>query len=544
MKKIILSLGAIIPLSALLMMTSCKKEENSTNQFVGTIEQFSDKQGKTIFNGEGEGNYSLHWTTTDQVQVYDQTTNATFNVTPDANDATIGHFSGNTLLENAPYTAIYPASIASSSNTVSLPIEQTCDANGFPTSYPMYAPQTNEQRLAFKNLCGLLKLNLQGDGITLKTIYFIGNTAVNGTFTIGQGTDGNPTLTSANNANGKAITLNLPEGGINISTAKDFYLSLPKGNYSNFTLTFLTTDGRYWTKTTKPSAEVVIERSQYSTINIQDIDNDLLAQGALPGLIPSASDATVRFSKGNLQYFKNGTSTEGTYWRFAEHQYDYVGGTLSTYVYGTEYYNGMRCTNLGINDDNYVGFLDLFSWSDNNNYYGITNSSNSDDYNANNFVDWGTNAIVNGGNQVNLWHTPTASEFDYIFGRNNSTRIYALIYSDYSLDNLLAYGIYILPDNFKNPFGSHNNKYNIVELEQMEAAGAVFLPFGGHRFGSSYYLGASNSYPYPCAYYRSNQMNNVQYMFSANRSNSSMSNGGPCGASVRLVLGAPSTSSK
>ena len=45
-------------------------------------------------------------------------------------------------------------------------------------------------------------------------------------------------------------------------------------------------------------------------------------EGALPGLFSISADQQVRFSKGNLQY-----NPSGSVWRFAEHQWDFVGGS-------------------------------------------------------------------------------------------------------------------------------------------------------------------------------------------------------------------------
>ena len=89
----------------------------------------------------------------------------------------------------------------------------------------------------------------------------------------------------------------------------------------------------------------------------------------------------VRFAPGNLQYKAAGDNMG---YRFAEHQWDFVGGTdLNNVSYGNVYIGNTKCSNNLI-DDEYTGWIDLFGWGTANN---PTNSSISDsDYST--FNDW------------------------------------------------------------------------------------------------------------------------------------------------------------
>ena len=83
------------------------------------------------------------------------------------------------------------------------------------------------------------------------------------------------------------------------------------------------------------------------------------SNGILPGAFSVSADQQVYFSQGNLQY-QASTNT----WRFAEHQWDYVGGTGASYPYdecGNVYANGVKCSNNEISS-NYSGGIDLFGW--------------------------------------------------------------------------------------------------------------------------------------------------------------------------------------
>ncbi len=223
-------------------------------------------------------------------------------------------------------------------------------------------------------------------------------------------------------------------------------------------------------------------------------------EGAIPSLFSISETQQVFFSRGNLQY----QASTGT-WRFAEHQWDYVGGG----DYGTVYENGVKCDNTQISQS-YSGWIDLFGWAtsgwnNNNHYYqpwdtestGWTldgygygywdgeyaNYSMTGDY-AN--LDWGVyNAISNGGNEAGLWRTG-GYEIWYIATQRPNA---AYLQSNGTVNGVS--GKILLPDAWIQPegvvfIGSSNNEYSIEEWEIMENAGAVFLPYAGQRNGVSY----------------------------------------------------------
>ena len=173
-------------------------------------------------------------------------------------------------------------------------------------------------------------------------------------------------------------------------------------------------------------------------------------------------DKKVIFAPGNLQY-QASTNT----WRFAEHQYDYIGDA-----------------NKNISTT-YSGWIDLFGWGTGNN---PTNTSTSySDYST--FTDWGTN-IIN-GNVANTWRTLTNAEWGYIFNtRTNASSLYGIATVNGTK------GLILLPDSWSLSSGLTfnagtaaytNNVYSTTQWSQMESAGAVFLPAAGDRLGTSVY---------------------------------------------------------
>ncbi len=217
----------------------------------------------------------------------------------------------------------------------------------------------------------------------------------------------------------------------------------------------------------------------------------------------SSSGQTVRFSRGNLQYTTTGTHTvseggtaTGT-WRFAEHQYDYIGAD-----------------NANISST-YSGWIDLFCWGTSGWNSGVTCYqpwSSSTDWN--NFylngsylslmysyanADWGVyNAISNGGNQAGMWRTLTENEWTYLLNTRSASTVDGVANARYAMATVVGVaGLIVFPDTFTLPAGLTvinvntanvsylNNTYTDSQWIQMEAAGCIFLPAAGERSGTN-----------------------------------------------------------
>ena len=201
----------------------------------------------------------------------------------------------------------------------------------------------------------------------------------------------------------------------------------------------------------------------------------IIPDGVLPGSFSVSATQQVHFSQGNLQY-QASTNT----WRFAEHQYDYV-GTQTADNNGCYGGNVSGSDNRNISST-YSGWIDLFGWGT-----GDNPTLTSRDYaDFSTFVDWGSNPISNGGNAAHLWRTLTKAEWYYLLeGRPGAS-------SKFAAGNINGVGgLIILPDNWTQPsecaFTSGFapdwtlNSYTLAQWEQMEDAGAVFLPAAGQR---------------------------------------------------------------
>ena len=136
----------------------------------------------------------------------------------------------------------------------------------------------------------------------------------------------------------------------------------------------------------------------------KDSISPIIPDGVLPGSFSVSATQQVHFSQGNLQYQAR-TNT----WRFAEHQYDYVGTQTAAYEGASHGGNVSGSDNRNISST-YSGWIDLFGWGT-----GDNPTLSSDNYGAyGTFVDWGSNPISNGGNTANRWRTLTQAEWEYL----------------------------------------------------------------------------------------------------------------------------------
>ena len=175
-------------------------------------------------------------------------------------------------------------------------------------------------------------------------------------------------------------------------------------------------------------------------------------------------------------------------WRFAPHQYDYIGKANITVEEGTP----------ALADS-----IDLFARSSNNpkTAFGLTVGwdYNCEDY-WGDFLDWGTNVI--NGEPAGTWRTLSESEWTYLFfSRTDADKLFGFT----TVGDIT--GLVVLPDGWTTPQGvtftpstehgleyykdgyykaynydfSTRNVYTFADWLKMEAAGAVFLPAAGYR---------------------------------------------------------------
>jgi len=178
-----------------------------------------------------------------------------------------------------------------------------------------------------------------------------------------------------------------------------------------------------------------------------------------------SANKKVCFSPGNVQY----QASTGI-WRFAEHQWDYVGDATQ----GMVYVDNVKCDNSLISDT-YSGWIDLFGYSTSSTYFGVNTSTNVNDYSGE-FVDWGINMGEG-------WRTLNKTEWNYILNeRPNAQDLYfcAIVNGVCGAIILPDDGIAIEYNDIIAPNNCTLERWNILE-----ARGAIFLPAAGYRAGTS-----------------------------------------------------------
>ena len=192
----------------------------------------------------------------------------------------------------------------------------------------------------------------------------------------------------------------------------------------------------------------------------------------------------VEFAPGNLQFHM-----KDSVWRFAPNQYEWLGNA-----------------NLEMGNPDYDGWVDLLSWSigpENN--YGATSNYDTMTYVNKSFVDYG-NLF-----ESEKWFTMSRDQWNYLLNkRANANDKWGMALIGDTL------GMILLPDEWTAPegitfvprtiptselwrdedalddTGDHYriqrenmpaNLFTIAQWEELEAAGAAFLPYAGRRSG-------------------------------------------------------------
>lgn len=505
MKKNNYSVLAVLVLVTLFTLVSCQKDEDGKVLFRATIES-PTQQGKTAITSVGV----MTWLDGDRIAVYDGKTSSTpciLSATPtgDGKTADFVPVLGEEP-KNGAYFAIYPADIAEGYNTVSLPSEYSYNDSRFDA--PMYAYSTDDQ-LMFKNLCSVVQFNLTASK-AISSIVIATDLPITGKFVLDYN-EGRPTMEAVDGYTGNLLTINLGSAGANCTNTNghSYYVYLPLGNYHEMSFTFNAIDGSYCTKSLQGDDPFYVTRNSLNPLDFVLTFPDR-PNGSKGGLFTIDTKGTqVWFAKGNLQYQASSTPTTHTVagggtaqgmWRFAEHQWDYVGDA----TYGNVFVGNVKSNNANIKND-YSGWIDLFAWGTSGwnsgavcyqpwststtleNYYPGGSDANdlTGDY-AN--ADWAWyNAISNGGNTAQQWRTLSSEEWIHLVrGRTNANLKRAT-------GNINGVGgLILLPDDWTLPTGCTfnpgssssdwtHNSYSLAQWAAMEDAGAVFLPAAGVR---------------------------------------------------------------
>ena len=291
---------------ALATLLACQKEESYTD---------SDNSGNTVYTASTEysstrttldDNLNIRWSAKDRLTIFDgNTLNREFSVSESSDGETSAslepvmsssYAAGTELACNVgfyPYDkniSIEKANGGAYNLSLTLPSEQKYAPDSFGSgSFPMVAVTagTDEKFFAFKNICGILKLQITGNE-TIRSITFTGN---NGEILAGDATvcakyGEIPTIEMT--GEGTAIFYDCGKNGVPLteSVAKVFEIVLPPVTFTKgFTVTVVCNDGKTMNISTDKSK--TIERSAILKMNPIEFESEVVAdiQTGLPVVI-------------------------------------------------------------------------------------------------------------------------------------------------------------------------------------------------------------------------------------------------------------------
>ncbi len=216
------------------------------------LTEFTAEAGDVTRAAVGLADGKVAWEDGDAVMVSNGETTAEF-----IYDASKGKFivAEGELAATGSYNAVYPASIYTGETdgiiSVNLPAEQTYGED-IVRNAPMSAVSTTSH-FVFKNLCGILKLKLDGDKSVVK-IVFTAEAGVAGAATVADNA-----LTMGADA-AKSLTLDCA-AGIALGGGKSFAVVIPAQTYTGgFALDVHFSDGTVFTKSTALDRTVAANR--------------------------------------------------------------------------------------------------------------------------------------------------------------------------------------------------------------------------------------------------------------------------------------------
>ncbi len=256
MKKIILFAAL-----AAFALTSCQQditfEENKPEGLVFTATT-EIPATKTAL----DASLNVVWQDGDEIVIVDGDSHIGTYTTTASGDtkATFTHHSGSEAT-SSPYSAWYPTTLY---NNLILPATQTYTAGNI-AGNPMYA-ESSTTNLSFKNLCGIIKLNISTTqtGKKVRKIVLSADQGMSGEISNAATLGTDPTAAVSGTA---GITLDCGTEGVEIgSTAIPFYIAVPANTYSNLKIMVITADDEFQTRTA--NSDIVVGRSSITDITL------------------------------------------------------------------------------------------------------------------------------------------------------------------------------------------------------------------------------------------------------------------------------------
>lgn len=526
-------LAAVAMLCSLAMTTACTKED-AGNLPEGSLEIFAEGSGlstKTIVNGT-----SVKWVDKDKVWI----NGATGTVTHSGDHWYAAKDGGGSFVTSTEFNSFYPDIIATAtgagsqtdtSATVVFPSHyaSSFDGDNQVLSLPMAArSEANATGVKFKHLSAGINVNVKNT-FTNDTVLYLDSVSVTsgsvnlcGQASVGLSTNDVPTV-SATGTGSKTVTVYFSSPvALAVNAEKCVQVPVIPSSTDLGTVTI-----RVYThlapvaygsmevftfEKSKSSFGTLYRNQVLSSPEIGIVRGGANVTPSVKGAFSVSPTTRVIFSQGNLQFVSSA-------WRFAEHQYDYLGSSQSD------------------------GNRDLFGWGTGSN----PNQTSTTDADYGTFTDWGNN--IGGG-----WRTLSSVEMNYLLNTRSNTTFNLpnstsnIRYTKATVND--KNGLILFPDNYVHPttgvtvtgeynYNTYNASYSVFSVtsgwDKMEAAGAVFLPAAGYRNGTSAPSEvASHGYYWLSSESESHKA--YRLLFHSGETTASNPQGRHYGFSVRLVM--------
>lgn len=410
------------------------------------------------------------------------------------------------------------------------------------------AENAGDYVIKLKPACAILRIKTGGAGAswTYAKVGFESNKVPKtGTINVSDrtlGASGTNYLTGVTEGSGQFLNMRYSNPS---TTGEDdyWYVAIPIKGSSVTTTLYLEWNNGSSVVRYKTQAPVELRKGYVYTLGTER-HSPFYANGSSKSYFRVSSSLQVRFSAGNLQYTRFEDPNTGDMtgrFRFANSQFAVAGDDNNN----IDYY--------------YEGWIDLFGWgtsgwnSGGGAAYEPYATSGTFKPGGNNDADllgtyansdWG---VYNGANiyygtsvsGLNSWRTLTDDEWDYLLtGRTNAANKYALATIGGSYKGLI-----LLPESWTLPAGLtftpgtasgySTNTYSIEDWDQMEMAGAIFLPAAGSRNGTSTTEVNNVGYYWSATHKSGLQANCLKFTSSSVSASTGKSRGNGC--SVRLV---------
>jgi hypothetical protein len=509
MKKSLFRTGKLILLAVgLIAVISACKKENGPSELRAVMNDFANSGQKAYIDPKQYSCFVIN----EKVRVNSSTGTITA-LTRNDRQCTIDG-----VPEVSSYKAFYPYHLLVDSATVDLSgglndkavyfpqVQQyKTDANGIQKiDNPMIAELSgfgsNNNTLHFRNLCALLKITVR----TLDAFDAI-HVTMSGQKLWGFGKiSGSKVVMNINAANdSETVILSLPTGHSGSPAGEAFYIMIPEVSLSNSSVTVSIMNGSTVVKTYNRTG--VTGTLAYNLIHT-------LGNFTFNAPVFSvAPDKTVVFAPGNLQFQSKGCIQQndmyngdlvGGMWRFAEHQWDFIGNNP-----------GNSITDRKTRRDQW-DWIDYFTWGSSGWNSGaalwtpFNVGKNDSNYNPGKSyindltgqyarADWGVfNKIYNTTTKVNdpagTWYTMPKEEWAYLLDSNRTSSGKRFALAKVGDVN----GMLIFPDgwdstwyrtkndnNYTASYGSNTMTVAVFQ-QQLESRGVAFLPAAGNQSGS------------------------------------------------------------